>query len=104
MRVGQGLSYIESLPSAPQEKEEDSAMDNPVAESSVILYSYVPAVLMQETPSRDVKNSVLHCKKLYFATVLASCWQSADYEYGFSPLVMGCQSSAIWSATYLCRA
>lgn len=37
MRVGRGLSYIESLPSAPQEKEEDSAMGNPVAESSVIL-------------------------------------------------------------------
>lgn len=37
MCVGQGLSYIESLPSAAQEKEEDSAMGNPVAESSVIL-------------------------------------------------------------------
>lgn len=92
MRVGQGLSYIESLPSAPQEKEEDSAMGMPWQSLLLFLYSYVPAVLMQETASRDVKICVLHCMKLYFATVLASCWQSDDYEYGFSPLVMGCQS------------
>lgn len=43
MRVGRGLSYIESLPSAPQEKEEDSAMGMPWQSLLLFLYSYVPA-------------------------------------------------------------
>lgn len=69
MCVGRGLSYIESLPSAPQEKEEDSAMDNPVAESSVILIFVCACIelqgvafCMREAISSAVRNRVLHCK------------------------------------------
>lgn len=38
MCLGRGLSYIESLPSAPQEKEEDSAMGIPWQS---LLFSYI---------------------------------------------------------------
>lgn len=63
MCVGRGLSYIESLPSAPQEKEEDSAMGNPVAESSVILIFVCACIELARSSILHARSNIFGCKK-----------------------------------------